>query len=188
VQEKRPFQFKLSAAIVLTLIAGALLGLYITVLKSFRPYDHRSYYTISTLKHIEYACEIYKLDWGEFPPDVAPSGQRSSAALIYYLTHSFQKIPKKAGELWATQDVGPYLDLNPAALGTDASGQPIIVDRWGHPFEYDNIRDDKSTPDGFTKCGPDDIRIKPQNLKSFDLFSHGDPDKNEPITNFDSSK
>jgi hypothetical protein len=186
VQENRPFQFKLSAAIVLTLIAGALLGLYIKYWP--RPHRIRETETRITLKAIELACENYRADWGEYPPDVAPSGQRSSAGLVYYLTHSFRKAPTKPGELWATQDAGPYLDVTFRFLRIDSKGQPIIVDYWNRPIEYDNIRDDKSTPDGFTKCGPDDIRTKPQNLKGFDLFSHGDPDKNEPITNFDSIK
>ena len=184
--QKTFYQFDLKTLILLTLLAGGILGLF--MLMPRKP-TGRQLATRALLKNIQMSCENYEVDWHTFPPDQSPSGKKSSAALLYYLTTTFRKTPTKPGEVWSTMDAGPYMMLSARFLKVDATGTPIIVDVWGQPMEYDNIRDDKSTPDGFTSCGPDDIRTdgKPRNEKSFDVFSRGLPGANAPIANFESS-
>ena len=185
--QKTFYQFDLKTLILLTLFAGGALGLFMLMPPRSKP---RPIATRALLKSLETACAAYEFEWHAFPPDQSPSGKKSSAALLYYLTTTFRKTPTKAGEVWSTMDAGPYLDLNARFLKVDATGTPIIVDIWGQPIEYDNIREDNSTPDGFTSCGPDDIRTdgKPRNVKSFDLFSRGLPGANAPITNFEDKR
>ncbi len=186
----RPFQLSLRGLILLTLAAGVLLACSIELWRLIvGKHSHRISASYALLKDIEIACDAYEFDWGEYPPDVGPAGQKSSSALKYYLTMSFRKLPTK-GEIWATKDTGPYLDLAPHKLVTMPTGSVAIVDAWGNPIQYDNIRDDKSTPNGFTSYGADDIRTdgKPRNSKGYDLFSRGDPAKNEPVANFEETK
>ena len=141
----------------------------------------------SLIRDIGVAISDYESDWGAFPPDIDPTGGTSSQSLFFHLTHAFRTEPNSAkGELWASKDVGPYLDLSIAHQTTSPEGHVTIVDQWGQPLEYDNIRDDRSTPDGFTRRGADDIRTdgKPRNLQGVDIFSHGAPGKNRPLANF----
>jgi hypothetical protein len=184
VPNDKPFQFRLCTALVAVLVAGVLLGLAVKFWP--KPRHPRQRAVQAQIQNIKTACEAYEIEWDQYPPDVGPHGETSSAALYYYLTKAFAKSPK-AGELWATQNCGPYIQLQKSQIGKDCIGFPIIVDLWNRPIEYDNIRDDKSTPDGFTMRGPDDIRTdaKPRNKVAFDLFSRGDPARNEPIANFE---
>ena len=167
--KKRPFQFSLRMLVLITLMAGAIF-LAVDKIRPGHSFNRERQTSISMLKIIELACENYENDWNAYPPDIGPTGQRSSSALIYYLR--------------------PYLDGVLLKVRTTSNGQSEFIDAWGNPFQYDNIRDDKSTPNGFTSCGADDIRTdgKPRNPKSFDLFSRGDPNKNEPIANFEVTK
>ena len=188
----RPFQLSLRALILLTLVAGVLLagGVKYWEYAQRRIHFRKKYTaTLARIKSIEVACAAYEFDWGEYPPDVGQSGEKSSSAIIYYLSNRFRKTPAK-GEIWSTQDCGPYFDLPPQMLKTTSTGRVQIVDAWGNPIQYDNIRDDKSTPNGFTSYGADDIRTdgKPRNPKGYDLFSRGDPAKNAPVANFEETK
>ena len=54
------------------------------------------------------------------------------------------------GEVWATKDYGPYLQV-PEPNQQPIAGGPAtnIVDIWGRPFQYDNIRDPQPSPNGY---------------------------------------
>jgi type II secretory pathway pseudopilin PulG len=143
--------------------------------------------TRAFLKSIDIACQNYEFDCGAYPPDksiVDGKTLKSSEALYYYLTTAFRKDPK-AGERKAAADVGPYLIVPAKHLAdADGNGFPEILDYWGRPLQYDNIRDD---PARFDFYGVDDVRIdmRARNEKGFDLFTQPTPSDDKPITNWD---
>jgi hypothetical protein len=142
------------------------------------------------MKTIEIACEAYRIDFGAYPPDkVIVDGKplKSSAALAWFLMTPFRAHPN-TGERQATEDYGAYLDPQVRfSQDVDGDGFPEIVDPWGRPIEYDNLRDD---PGGFDFYGPDDPRTDhlARNVKSFDLFTHPIPETGQPIANWEADR
>ena len=147
--------------------------------------------TRTFLKSIETALAAYEFDWGFYPPDkstVAGKTYESSEALNYYLTTAFRLQPNAAkGEIAAVKDSGPYIDIPERHRSdSDGDGNIEIIDLWNSPVEYDNIRDDTTTPSGFNVRNPDDPRTdgKPRNLQGYDLFSRGVTGSSRQIANF----
>ena len=183
--------------------------------------------TRGLIKSLETAIAAYEFDWGVFPPDgyaalpgppqlpvygYTSSGAkysiRSSSALYYYLTTAFRQTPNvENGEVWGSKDVGPYLvvpEPNQKASSFDALGTDII-DVFGRPLVYDNIRDPQTSATGFdpAPAGPytieirnDPILVAPdpkhpgnsaRNLQGVDIYSLGvgtGTQCTRPIANF----
>ena len=105
------------------------------------------------------AADAYEFDWGDYPPDTAPNGAKSSGALAYYLATPFRIHPNGAlGEVQGSKDSGPYMDLGPNGVLKQPDDTVVMVDPWGQPFEYKRLEDSK-----------------------YDLFSKGEPGANKPI-------
>ena len=172
--------------LAVTVLAG-ILGLLWPII-FWRPHPQQNWHrTMAFLQSIKSACAAYEFDWGCYPPDTAPNGRVSSEALHYYLVTPFREKPDVGkGEVLASQYSGPYLDLLPKQMRLTNIGTAII-DIWGQPIEYDNNRDDKTSPNGFNHSGSDDPRTdgRPRNVTSYDLFSRGEPGKSHPLANFE---
>ena len=181
--------FSLLELLIVIAIILMLMSLSLTVFNEYKTIGRKTT-TKAFLGTIRTALTAYEFDFGKYPPDaVVLGGQtcRGGALLVYHLTTAFRTLPNAARkQVWAAKDAGPYLDV-PADYLKDLNhdGLPLLVDAWGQPIQYDNIRDDL-VGNGFTFCGPDDPRSdgRPHNFESFDLFSPGVPGRNEPIANF----
>lgn len=168
--------------------------------------------TRTFIKSMETAIAAYEFDWGFYPPDGLagaitafkpgnpPAGTyavQNSSALYYYLTTPFRVLPNALkGEVWATKDVGPYLQVPEQNQQTVAAPATNIIDIYGRPFQYDNIRDPQLSASGYDAV-PLEIRTTAtfvttpgatgRNLQMFDLFSAGPglgPVITKPIGNF----
>jgi hypothetical protein len=132
------------------------------------------------------ACEAYRFDFGVYPPDKATINGtilNSSECLNWYLTTAFRLAPKE-GDRAASNDAGPYLEQRTQYFSDiDRNGFKEVLDAWGKPWVYDNIKDD---PRGLDFCGADDPRRdkKPRNLDSFDLFTQPTSGSGKIIANF----
>ena len=163
--------FTLIELLVVIAIIGVLIALLLPVLATVRR-NAKEAATRGLIKSLETAIAAYEFDWGQFPPDgyqpipgpppvavvgYTPAGGKyaiqSSSALFYYLSTPFRVTPNAAkGEVWGSKDVGPYLDVPVANLlfPGAASAQCIdIIDVFGRPIQYDNIRDPQASLSGF---------------------------------------
>lgn len=203
---------------LLTVIAviGILMALLLPVLANVRR-NAKETATRSLIKSIETAIAAYEFDWGVYPPDglagaataYKPGGGTyavsNSNSLYYFLTTPFRISPNAAkGEVWASKDVGPYLDV--PVRNQKLNGNAIdIIDVWGRPLQYDNIRDPQTSASGYdtvpTTVNSTEIRANatlvtpdPQhpgnlahNLQGVDIFSMGEgsgTNCTRPIANF----
>lgn len=203
---------------LLTVIAiiGILMALLLPVLANVRR-NAKETATRSLIKSIETAIAAYEFDWGVYPPDgqagaitaYRPGGGtysvQNSSSLFYFLTTPFRISPNAAkGEVWGSKDVGPYLDVpvrNQKLNGTATD----IIDVWGRPLQYDNIRDPQTSASGYdtmpTTANSTEIRanatlVKPDplhpgnlghNLQGVDIYSMGEgsgTNCTRPIANF----
>jgi prepilin-type N-terminal cleavage/methylation domain-containing protein len=162
--------FTLIELLVVIAIIGILVALLLPVLANVRR-NAKEAATRALIKSLETAIAAYEFDWGQFPPDgyasipgppVVPvkgydsAGTsfniRSSSALFYYLSSPFRVTPNAAkGEIWGSKDCGPYLDVpvpNQKISAVDPKGIDII-DVFGRPLQYDNIRDPQASASGF---------------------------------------
>jgi len=170
--------------------------------------------TRTFIKSLETAIAAYEFDWGFYPPDGIsapaltafksgnpPSGTynvKGASALYYYLTTPFRVLPNGLkGEVWATKDVGPYMQIPEQNQQTVGAGpETNICDIWNRPFQYDNIRDPQTSANGYDAV-PLEIRntatffpnpgANGRNLQGFDLYSAGPgvgPVITKPIGNF----
>lgn len=83
------------------------------------------------------ATEQYRLDFRAYPPD-SFGAYNGIEALAYFLTTSFRRAPIAVnGEVQASINAGPYLQLQPSEL-VDLSGakRMSIVDPWRSPLKY----------------------------------------------------
>src|SRR5207302_4437151 len=114
------------------------------------------------IKSLDTAIVAYELDFGVMPPDglnVAATAYKPGGAtyphytlpiLFYYLTTPFRVTPNAAkGEVWASKDVGPYLDVPVRNQVPNGAKNIDIVDVWGRPLQYDNIRDPQPSASGY---------------------------------------
>lgn len=184
---------------IICLLAALLLPVFTSARRQAKETTGRGF-----MKSIETACAAYEFDWGFYPPDKATIAGRdyvSSEALYYYLTTPFRLLnPNIAkGEIQATKDGGPYLDVpEKHRRDLNGNGQLEVIDSWDRPLEYDNIRDDPiGTPVGsgynaYTAPSPfldaDPRGGAAKNLQGFDLYSFGAPTKTStkrrPLGNF----
>ncbi len=207
---------------LLTVIAviGILMALLLPVLANVRR-NAKETATRTLIKSIETAIAAYEFDWGVFPPDgltaavtaLSPTvsgaptyNVSNSSALYYYLSTPFRitNTPAK-GEVWASKDTGPYLDVpvrNQKNPGTASAKATDIIDVWGRPLQYNNVRD---TVAGYvavpTTANSKEIRatatlVTPDprfpgnnahNLQGVDIFSMGEGagvNCTRPIANF----
>ena len=200
---------------LLTVIAviGILMALLLPVLANVRR-NAKETATRTLIKSIETAVAAYEFDWGVFPPDglgtaapaLTPAGGSytvtNSNALYYFLTTPFRITNTAAkGEVWASKDTGPYLDV-PVRNQKINGGNTDIIDVWGRPLQYNNVRD---TAVGFVAvpATPNSVEIRnnaalvtpdprfpgnnAHNLQGVDIFSMGEgsgTNCTRPIANF----
>ena len=145
--------------------------------------------TKSLMKSIETASAAYEFDTGFFPADEVTTADgkklNGAAALYYSLCSAFRVEPKAdSAEVKHTKDMGPYIDAANCAK-ENKDGVKELVDPWGQPIVYDNVRDDAKTETGYTSGGENDPRKrKTANPQGVDLFSWGAPGFRRPIANF----
>jgi prepilin-type N-terminal cleavage/methylation domain-containing protein len=190
--------FTMLELIMVVAIIAILVALLMPVLGSVQRRAKETA-TRTFIKSIETAIAAYEFDWGLYPPDGLaapitafkagnpPGGTytvSNSSALYYYLTSPFRVLPNGVkGEVWATKDAGPYLQVPEQNQQTAGGGPAInIADVYGRPFQYDNIRDPQPSVNGYDAV-PLEIRntatffanpgANGRNLQSFDLFSAG---------------
>jgi prepilin-type N-terminal cleavage/methylation domain-containing protein len=208
---RRSFGFTLIELLVVIAVIAILMSLLI-------PVSHRIQITAKEtairgqIKSLDTAIAAYELDFGVMPPDglnVAATAYKpgggtytvsSSTALYYYLTTPFRVTPNAAkGEVWASKDFGPILDVNYSQQHFTGTGTEI-TDAFGRPLQYNNVRDC-----GFstipTTSNSMEIRTNPalvppdprhpanpaHNLQGCDIFSMGVGSGNQcsrPIANF----
>ena len=218
--------FTLIELLVVIAIIGILVALLLPVLATVRTRAKEAA-TRGLIKSLETAIAAYEFDWGVFPPDgyapipgpppvpvngLTPANAkyniRSSSALYYYLTTAFRQTPNAVkGEVWGSKDVGPYLDVpvpNQKVSTFDPKGTDII-DVFGRPLVYDNVRDPQASVTGFdaTPAGPNTVEIRTdptlvapdpkhpgnsaRNLQGVDIYSLGvgtGTQCTRPIANF----
>ena len=81
--------------------------------------------------------EQYRLDFRTYPPDTF-GAYKGVEALTYYLTTTFRRTPNAVnGEVAASLNAGPYLQLQPSELADlSGAGRPSIIDPWRSPLKY----------------------------------------------------
>ena len=208
--------FTLIELLTVIAIIGILMALLLPVLSTVRR-NAKETATRALIKSIETAIAAYEFDWGVFPPDGlsaavtaydsggATYSVSNSNALYYFLTTPFRISPTAAkGEVWASKDVGPYLDV--PVRNQKMNGKAVdIIDVWGRPLQYDNIRDPQPSATGYDAVpmtgNSMEIRGTPalvvpdpqhpgttaHNLQGVDIFSMGDGSGlncTRPIANF----
>jgi prepilin-type N-terminal cleavage/methylation domain-containing protein len=213
----KPRGFTLIELLTVVAIIGILIALLMPVLSNVRR-SAKETATRALIKSIETAIAAYEFDWGQFPPDGLagavnaldtgnnPYPVSNSNALFYYLTTPFRVTPNAAkGEVWASKDVGPYLDVPVRNQVPNGAKNIDIVDVWGRPLQYDNIRDPQPSASGYdavpTIANALEIRGTPalvvpdpqhpgtnaHNLQGVDIFSMGEGTGiqcTRPIANF----
>jgi prepilin-type N-terminal cleavage/methylation domain-containing protein len=202
IKESKRAGFTLIELLVVIAIIGVLVALLLPVLSKVRR-QARETTTRAFMKSIETACSAYEFDFGFYPPDgyspaVTWSGKTYTGAssLFYHLSTAFRVLEVAAkGEVHASKDAGIYLDV-PAKhqKAAAAGGGTDIVDVWGVPFYYDNIRDPQTVASGYNNVGAKEIRedatlvVTPgavgQNKQGYDIFSGGEPTAGRPLANF----
>jgi hypothetical protein len=171
---------------VLVVGAGILLiaAVYrVVYVRPPRPYS----YTSSTIKNLAVALRQYDFIFGVYPPDASmdPRFDMPSECLVYYLGTAFRTLPRPGtGDVSSTKNGGPFYEFHDDYLrDADGDGKKEVIDYWGRPIMYDNLRDD---PRGFTDCshpkwGPDPRGGTGKNPNSYDIWSQG---KTRPYGNF----
>jgi prepilin-type N-terminal cleavage/methylation domain-containing protein len=194
--------FTLIELLVVIAIIGILVGILLPVLANVRKRAREST-TRAFLSNIETACAAYEFDWGFYPPDEVPAKSlKSSSSLYYHLVTPFRILENTAkGEVKATKDSGGHLDVPAKHQKVISPTVTEIVDLWGRPIEYDNVRDDplgSPAGTGFTARGDaqpatydprvDEAPTGARNKQKFDLFSRGEPATTRaacrPLANF----
>ncbi len=110
--------FTLIEMLTVIAIIGVLCALLFPVFSTIQR-SAKETATRAQIKTLETALSAYEFDWGVYPPDGMGSPAKtlagdklcSSSALYYYLTTTFRVNPTRQNEVWATKDVGPYLDV-----------------------------------------------------------------------------
>jgi prepilin-type N-terminal cleavage/methylation domain-containing protein len=198
--------FTLIELLVVIAIIGILVGILLPVLANVRKRAREST-TRAFIANIETACAAYEFDWGFYPPDTATVGgntYKSSSSLFYHLVTPFRILPNVGkGEVLANKDSGGHLDVPPKHQ-KKVGNVTWIIDLWGQPLQYDNIRDDTvgtgynvqgdDSPGFTTNRTADDPRSydapagEARNKQKFDLFSFGEPASTpanrRPLANF----
>jgi len=180
--------FTLVELLIVIAVILVLMSLSLTAYSQYRVIG-RVTATKAFLSTLKVAALAYEENFGKYPPDEAVIGGKTyqgTEALVYHLTTAFRMLPNTSRkQVQATKDAGPYMDMPPENLkDLDGDGLPELVDAWGQPIQYDNIRDDE-TGNGLDTC-PGDPRTdgQPRNFETYDIWSPGVPGRNEPIANF----
>lgn len=206
--------FTLIEMLTVIAIIGVLCALLFPVFSTIQR-SAKETATRSQIKSIETALAAYEFDWGVYPPDGLGSvvktqagyAVKSSSALYYFLTTPFRMNPTRPEEVAATKDCGPYIDIpapNQRYPGAASPQCTDILDVFHRPLQYDNIRDQQTSPSGYdpipSASDALEIRDKPalvvpdprttntaHNLQGVDIFSLGIGSGQQctrPIANF----
>ena len=124
------------------------------------------------LESVATAIEAYKMDFKQYPPSTF-GAYNGDEALTYLLTTPFRSNPNPAkGEVAASINAGPYLQLQPIELvDVSGAGRLSIIDAWRTPIYYQLVQQkdysvwDTSQTASFQyiyipvmySCGPDKI-------------------------------
>jgi prepilin-type N-terminal cleavage/methylation domain-containing protein len=181
-RSSQPRGFTMLELLVVVAVMAVLIGMLLPVLRKIQD-DSRKTVVRTHLSNLQTAINTYEFDFGFYPPDsVVVNGKTltGSASLHYHLTTAFRVMPTvERGEVKASRDVGPLFPVTDAHQKT-IDGVTYLVDLYGRPLHYDNVRDDVAG-NGFNSGGADDPRTyeaplnAPRNNQSYDLFSFGPP-------------
>ena len=186
-QMKRKAGFSMIELLVVIAVIGILAGILLPVLSKVRERGKVAA-TMAVIKNLEVAIRQYDLDFGQFPPDAnaAAAGlipaeyDTGAECLVYFLGTPFRRLPTKTNEVKSTKNGGPYFEFKDDQLADVGEEMKVIVDYWGLPYEYDNLRDDQ-----WQDCStfaPDPRGGAGKNMNSFDLWSFGPSGGSNPKT------
>lgn len=180
--------FTLVELLIVIAVILILMSLSFTAYSKYRTIG-RVTTTKAFLSTLKIAAIAYEENFGKYPPDEVVIGGKTykgTESLVYHFTTAFRILPDTSRrQVKSTKDAGPYMEMPADNLkDLDGDGLPELVDAWGQPIQYDNIRDDEGN-NGFDACINDPRADgQPRNFESFDLWSPGVPGKSEPIANF----
>jgi prepilin-type N-terminal cleavage/methylation domain-containing protein len=118
---------------IIMLLAGALFA-YTGPLRE----RTRRAATKKLVESVYNATEQYRLDFRAYPPD-SFGAYNGIESLTYFLTTAFRRNPNLVnGEVSASINAGPYLQLQPSELADLSNGakRMSIVDPWRSPLKY----------------------------------------------------
>ena len=113
-----------TTVVVVTVLLVAMLGSGVALIQGRLSARAKRHATFVELRSIQMSLVEYQMIYSVYPPDVAPNGAKSSAALYYSWDHPEMK------HLLAQIDVAKQPD-----------GTVAIVDVWGQPLEYKRLAD-----------------------------------------------
>jgi prepilin-type N-terminal cleavage/methylation domain-containing protein len=118
---------------------------------------------LTLIGRINTAIGMYQLKFNEPPLATAPDGSTGIKALTYYLTTAFRAEPKREGDVQASDDVGPCLQVD----GKDVVNGKVI-DAWGHPLVYSvkTRAQDKILAATYTAYGTTAINLNKENAEN----------------------
>lgn len=189
---KRRLGFSMIELLVVIAVIGILAGILLPVLGKMRERGKIAA-TMAMIKNLEVAIRQYDFDFGQYPPDanaamsgtIDPMYNTGAECLVFFLGTPFRKMPIKANHVQASKNGGPYFEFRDDRLADVGEDFDVIVDYWGTPIEYDNLRDDQWQDCSTFGTDPRDGDGK--NMNSYDIWSFGPSEgssKKDVIGNF----